>query len=71
MTTITQHDLQGWDIGHDEDADWAPWGSTGDARAKVLAAGDDYFVVLVEADAGYEGEPHVHAHTEFAYVLDR
>ena len=70
MTTTTQPDLEGWDIGHVDTADWAPWGSTGDAKAKVLATGDGYYVVLVQADAGYQGEPHVHEHTEFAYVLE-
>jgi len=70
MTTTAPHTLDGWDIGHAADTDWVPWGSAGDARAKVLATGDGYYVVLVEADPGYEGEPHVHEHTEFAYVLD-
>ncbi len=63
MTTTTSHRLEGWDIGHGDDTEWVPWGSTGDARAKVLATGDGYHVVLVEADAGYEGEAHVHEHT--------
>jgi len=66
----TDHALEGWDIGHADKQRWAPWGSHGDAKAKVLAVGDGYHVVLVRADAGYEGEAHVHAHTEFAYVLD-
>jgi uncharacterized protein len=69
MTTTT-HPLEGWDIGHADRAEWVPWGSTGNARAKVLATGDGYHVVLVEADAGYESEPHVHEHTEFSYVLE-
>ena len=69
-TTTTVPSLEGWDIGHLDDAEWVPWGSTGDARAKVLATGDGYYVVLVEAEAGYEGEAHVHEHTEFSYVLE-
>ena len=43
---------RGWDIGAVATLDWAPWGSRGDARAKVLASGDGYFLALVEADAG-------------------
>jgi uncharacterized protein len=70
MTTTTQHDLEGWAIGHAEEVDWVPWGSSGDARAKVLATGDGYHVVLVQAEAGYEGEAHEHEHTELSYVLD-
>jgi quercetin dioxygenase-like cupin family protein len=65
-----EHTLEGWDIGHADEREWTPWGSGGDAEAKVLASGDGYHVVLVRAGAGYRGDPHVHAHTEFAYVLD-
>ena len=65
-----EHALDGWDIGHAEDKEWAPWGQTGDAKAKVLATGDGYYVVLVRADPGYTGEAHEHDHTEFSYVLD-
>ena len=70
MQQTAPHTLEGWDIGHVADQEWVPWGSTGDARAKVVASGDGYYVVLVQAEAGYEGEPHVHDHTEFAYVLE-
>jgi quercetin dioxygenase-like cupin family protein len=62
--------LDGWNIGVFDDVDWTPWGSRGDARAKVLANGDGYFVALVEAEPGYSGDPHVHAHPEFLFVVD-
>jgi quercetin dioxygenase-like cupin family protein len=62
--------LEGWDIHRAGEAEWVPWGETGDARAKVLGNGDGYFLVLVEAEAGYTGTPHEHAHAEFLYVLD-
>jgi quercetin dioxygenase-like cupin family protein len=68
MTRIPS--LQGWDIGHAADHEWAPWGEHGNARAKVLASGDGYMVVFVEAERGYIGSPHEHTHTEFAYVVD-
>ena len=35
----TDHDLSGWDIGAVAALEWSPWGSRGDARAKVLADG--------------------------------
>jgi quercetin dioxygenase-like cupin family protein len=60
----------GWSLGRFEDVEWSPWGSNGDARAKVLADGDGYFVALVEAAPGYAGDPHTHDHTEFLYVVD-
>lgn len=70
MTTM-DISLDGWDIVRADDADWAPWvGSTGEARAKVLGSADGYTVVLVEAQAGYQGSPHVHTHAEFNYVVD-
>ena len=62
--------LDGWDIGHGDDKEWVPWGTTGDAKAKVVASGDGYMLVLVEADAGYRGDPHEHDYTEFSYVLE-
>jgi len=62
--------LQGWDIGQFDGVDWSPWGSTGTARAKVLANGDGYHLALVEAQPGYAGEPHVHDHAEFLFVVD-
>jgi quercetin dioxygenase-like cupin family protein len=63
-------DLAGWDIGHADEQEWVPWGSRGDARAKILATGDGYLLALVQAEPGYRGDPHVHEHTEFSYVLD-
>jgi quercetin dioxygenase-like cupin family protein len=62
--------IEGWDINGFEEVDWAPWGSGGDARAKVLGSGDGYFLSLVEAEEGYRGDPHVHANTEFLFVVD-
>jgi hypothetical protein len=62
--------LEGWDMKSFDDVEWVPWGSKGDARAKVLASGDGYFLSLVEADEGYRGDPHVHANTEFLFVVD-
>ena len=64
------HALDGWDIGRTAELDWAPWGgTTGDARAKVLAVADDYYLTLVEAGPGYAGDAHEHAHPEFLYVV--
>jgi quercetin dioxygenase-like cupin family protein len=67
----TDISLEGWNIVSADDADWSPWvGAAGEARAKVLGAADGYAVVLVEAGPGYEGNPHVHTHAEFNYVVD-
>jgi quercetin dioxygenase-like cupin family protein len=62
--------LQGWDISNSETTDWVPWGSSNNARAKVLATGDGFYVALVEASAGYKGDPHEHVHPEFLYVVE-
>lgn len=62
--------LEGWDIGVFDDIAWVPWGSGGNARAKILATGDGYMLAYVEADPGYKGDPHEHAHAEFSYVID-
>jgi quercetin dioxygenase-like cupin family protein len=67
--TNSRPSTDGWDINRGADAEWVPWGSTGDARAKVLGSADGYQVVLVEADAGYRGSPHLHEHAEFFYLL--
>lgn len=61
--------LDGWSFGDPDDVEWAPWGSGGNARAKVLADGDSYFAALVEAEPGYRGDPHEHTAVEFLYVL--
>jgi len=66
MTTAL---LDGWDIHATAEVPWTPWGAGDNARAKVLATGDGYVLALVEAETGYEGMPHEHAHTEFLYVL--
>jgi quercetin dioxygenase-like cupin family protein len=65
-----QHSLVGWDIVHGAAAEWIPWGGEhAPARAKILGTGDGYFLVLVEAAAGYVGGAHDHAYAEMAYVL--
>ena len=45
--TETAPSLDGWDIGKFDDIDWVPWGSGGNARAKILATGDGYILALV------------------------
>jgi quercetin dioxygenase-like cupin family protein len=62
--------LDGWDIARSDELEWVPWGSRGDARAKVLGSADGFTVALVEAEPGYRGDPHVHEHPEFLYVVD-
>ena len=61
--------LAGWAIARTAEVDWVSWGSRGDARAKVLAEADGFHVALVEADPGYHGDEHEHAHPEFLYVV--
>jgi quercetin dioxygenase-like cupin family protein len=71
MAKRTPISLEGWDIVRADETDWVPWtGSAGAARAKVLGAADGYTVVLVEAKPGYRGSSHVHAHTEFNFVVN-
>jgi quercetin dioxygenase-like cupin family protein len=65
-----EHSLTGWDIANAADIDWAPWGSGGAAKAKLMASADGYNVVLVVAEPGYASEPHVHAFAEFVHVID-
>ncbi len=64
------HSLDGWSLGRFDDVEWGPWGSQGDARAKVLATADGHHLALVEAAPGYCGDPHRHGSTEFLYVVD-
>jgi quercetin dioxygenase-like cupin family protein len=64
------HSLEGWSFTRGESLEWLPWGPGGSARARVLAVADGFHVVLVEAEAGYQGEPHDHRFPEFLYVLD-
>jgi quercetin dioxygenase-like cupin family protein len=62
--------LAGWDIERFDGVEWADWGSQpGLARAKVLGNADGYMVALIEAEAGYEGDPHVHDFPEFLHVI--
>lgn len=61
--------LTGWDINRTGSADWVDWGEGRRARARILAAGDGYMVVFVEADVGYAGTSHEHTHPEFSYVI--
>ena len=68
--TSTSEAPAGWHLNPGGDGDWVEWGEGGLARAKVLAEGDGYLVVLVEAQTGYVGTPHEHTNTEFAYVLE-
>src|SRR3954469_9879657 len=62
--------LAGWDIGAFDAAPWAPWGSGGKARAKVLASGDGFYIAYVDAEPGYTGDEHEHKATEFSYVIE-
>jgi uncharacterized protein len=62
-------ELDGWSITHADDAEWFPWGQTGDARAKILGNADGYLLTIVEAEAGYRGTPHEHEHAEFLYLI--
>lgn len=63
--------LEGWNIVRADESDWLPWtGAAGEARAKILGTADGYYVVLVEAQPGYRGTPHVHTYPEFHYLVD-
>jgi quercetin dioxygenase-like cupin family protein len=63
--------LEGWNIVGADENEWMPWtGSAGEARAKILGTADGYTVVLVEAQPGYQGNPHVHTYAEFNYVVE-
>jgi quercetin dioxygenase-like cupin family protein len=61
--------LDGWNIGNADGVEWSPWGSGGNARAKILTNGDGYYVALVEAEPGYSGDAHEHGYAEFLYVV--
>jgi quercetin dioxygenase-like cupin family protein len=62
--------LEGWDMVDAATAEWMPWvGAAGEARAKMLGSADGYVVVLVEAQPGYQGNPHEHAYAEFEYIV--
>ena len=62
--------LEGWDIQAADTAEWVPWGTTGNAKAKILGSADGFMVAFVQADAGYQGDPHVHGDPEFFYLID-
>ncbi|WP_236076429.1 FAD-dependent oxidoreductase [Streptomyces coffeae] len=62
--------LAGWDIAAADHGEWIPWGSCGKARARIVAQADGYHVALVEAEAGYRTDPHVHQHAEFLYLIE-
>ena len=62
--------LDGWDMQAADQAEWVPWGSTGDAKAKILGSADGYLVAYVQADPGYAGDPHEHTSTEFFYLIE-
>ena len=67
-TTIS---LEGWDIHRFDDTEWGPWsGETGEAKAKIIGAGDGYYAALVEAMPGYSGTPHEHDAAEFFFLVD-
>jgi quercetin dioxygenase-like cupin family protein len=60
----------GWDIVQADEQEWVSWtGAAGAARAKILGAADGYTVALVEAQPGYRGAAHEHAHAELGYVV--
>jgi quercetin dioxygenase-like cupin family protein len=37
---------------------------------KIAAQADGYHIALVEAEPGYQTDPHVHEHTEFFYLIE-
>ena len=65
-----QISLEGWDLHSADATEWVPWGTKGDAKAKVLGSADGYVVAYVQADPGYSGDPHEHGHPEFFYLID-
>jgi quercetin dioxygenase-like cupin family protein len=69
-TPTSSPSVQGWDITRRDDVEWVPWGQDDKARAKTLGSADGYVVVLVEAQTGYRGTPHRHAHAEFFYLIE-
>jgi hypothetical protein len=62
--------LEGWSITRGAEAEWIPWGNDDNARAKLVGTADGYVLALVEAQAGYRGAPHEHAHAEFLFVVN-
>ena len=65
-----EHSLEGWDLGKFDEVEWSPWGSGDNARAKVMASADGFYVSVVEAQPGYQADPHEHTYPEFIYVIE-
>ena len=70
MTNSDALSPDGWNIGHEADVEWTPWGANSDARAKVFAEADGYTIALIHADTGYRTAPHEHAYAEFFYLVE-
>jgi anti-sigma factor ChrR (cupin superfamily) len=71
MTSSPQSpSLDNWDIKHNSDVDWLPWGSGDNARVKVLGEADGHTIALIQAEAGYKTAEHQHAHAEFFYLVE-
>ena len=70
MSIDTKISLDGWDIGKFDEKEWAPWGSGDKARAKVIGVGRRLHGRARRGAAGYRGDPHVHEHAEFSYVIE-
>jgi quercetin dioxygenase-like cupin family protein len=65
--------LEGWAIAGStelDQADWFAWGPDGKARAKIAVSADGYHIALVEAEPGYQTDPHTHSHAEFFYLIE-
>ncbi len=65
-----EHSLAGWSVERFNQVAWAPWGGSGETPAKGAGNSDGYFLTLIEAEAGYRGDPHEHVYPEFLYVID-
>jgi hypothetical protein len=48
--------LDGWDMKRFDDLEWGPWGSTGDARAKILGNADGYAAAAGSTHTDFETE---------------
>ena len=64
------HPLTDWEIAKGDQAEWLPWGSHGNAKAKLLATADGFNLAIVVAEPGYAGDAHVHDFPEFLYVIE-
>lgn len=54
-------------VKHHQDVTPIPLG--GGTERRILAYGDDLMAVEVAFEAGSEGAPHTHPHTQLSYVL--